>query len=335
MTHTVRLANGVELQARDDEPVLDAALRQGVALPYGCRNGVCGTCKAPVRSGEVTYPEGQPRALGAEERAAGLALLCQARAASDLVVDAAPQGEAEAEPRIVPARVVAIEALASDVRRLYLRPPEGRHLPYRAGQYIDILLADGERRSFSLASPPREDGLLELHIRRVPGGRFTAYVFDELEEGALLRIEGPFGQLFLRSDTARPAILVAGGTGLGPVKGILEDAMARGDPRPLHVYWGARHREGLYLDGLLRAWAADHERLTYTPVLSDPLATDAWQGRTGWVHEAVLADYPDLSGYDVYMSGPPPMTDAARAAFLDRGLDPERVFYDAFHFAHE
>ncbi len=335
MSYTVRFRDGTAVQAEPGEAILDAALRHGVSLPYGCRNGVCGTCKASVPAGEIAYPEDQPKALSEEERASGMALLCQARARSHLEVDLHPRDEEEIEPRILPARVARIEALASDVRRLYLRLPEGKRLPFWAGQYIDVLLSDGERRSFSLANPPHDDAYLELHVRYVPGGRLTTYIFEQMQEGELLRIEGPLGQFYLREDGRRPAILVGGGTGIGPIKGILEHAFAKGDPRHFHVYWGARHREGLYLHELMAGWAAERDHVTYTPVLSEPRPEDSWEGRSGWVHDAIVADFPDLSGLDVYMSGPPPMTDAAQAAFLERGLDPERLFYDAFHFSHQ
>ncbi|MFP4647636.1 MAG: 2Fe-2S iron-sulfur cluster-binding protein [Halorhodospira sp.] len=334
MTYSVRFSDGTEIHVGSEEAVLDAALRQGVSLPYGCRNGVCGTCKAPVRAGEVAYPPGQPKALGEAERAAGMALLCQARPCSDLAIDLEPLSEADTS-QVLPARVARIEHLAPQVCRLFLRLPAGKRLSFRPGQYIDILLEDGERRSFSLACSPLQEEALELHIRHIPGGRFTDYVFTQMREGELLRIEGPRGQLYLREDSTRPALLVGGSTGFGPLKGILEHALARGDRRSFHLYWGSRDRAGLYLHEQAQAWAAAHEALTYVPVLSEPHAEDRWAGRVGWVHEAVLQDHPDLSGFDVYMSGPPPMTKAAQAAFLEHGLNPERLFYDAFYFSHE
>ncbi len=335
MAHTVRFSDATEISVEPDEAVLDAALRQGVSLPYGCRSGLCGTCKAPVRAGDIAYPEGQPKALDSAEQAAGMALLCQARPRSDLAVDAEPVGDALAAPRILPARVARLERLAPGVCRLFLHLPAGRRLPFRAGQYIDILLSDGERRAFSLANSPLEDDHLELHIRHIPGGRLTEHVFEGMAEGDLLRIEGPLGQLYLREGSDRLALLVGGSTGFGPLKGILEHALASGDRRPFHLYWGSRDRSGLYLHELAQGWAAESETVTYTPVLSEPPPEDGWNGRTGWLHEAVLADFPDLSGVDVYMSGPPPMTEAARPAFLAHGLDPERLFYDAFYFSHE
>ncbi len=335
MAYTVRFSDATEIQVGPDEAVLDAALRQGVSLPYGCRSGLCGTCKAPLRAGEIAYPEGQPKALDSAEQASGMALLCQARPRSDLAIDTEPLEEALAAPRVLPARVARLERLAPAVCRLFLRLPAGKRLPFRPGQYIDILLGDGERRSFSLANSPLQDERLELHIRHIPGGRLTDHVFEGMAEGELLRIEGPLGQLYLREDSSRPALLVGGSTGFGPLKGILEHALASGDRRTFHLYWGSRDRAGLYLHELAQGWARESGTVTYTPVLSEPRPEDGWHGRTGWVHEAVLADFPDLSGFDVYMSGPPPMTDAARSAFLGHGLDPERLFYDAFHFSHE
>ncbi len=333
MTHRVRFRDETELSVAEGESILDAALREGIGLAYGCRNGVCRSCMAPVTRGSVRYPEGQPKGLSDEEQAAGYTLLCQARPLSDLVIDVTPT-EATAQPRTLAARVAHMEQLAPDVYQVFLSLPEGQRLPFRAGQYIDVLLSDGGRRSFSLANAPEDDHYLELHIRHVPGGRFTEYVFSSLKPGTPLRIEGPLGQFYLRS-SERPAILVGGGTGFGPLKAILDHAFHQGVERPLHLFWGARDRAGLYMHEHVEALAQAHANLIYTPVLSEPQPDDAWAGRTGWVHEAVLADYPDLAGYQVYMSGPPPMTDAAAAAFTEHGLDAEELFFDAFHFSHE
>jgi CDP-4-dehydro-6-deoxyglucose reductase len=315
--------------------VLDAALREkGSVLPYGCRNGTCGSCMGTILSGEVAYPDGRPPGLSESEQAGGKVLLCQARPRSDLVIEAREvKTGGDIAVRMLPCRVEQRELLAPDVMRLFLKLPNNERLQFLAGQYVDILLADGRRRGFSLANPPHADELLELHVRHVPGGVFTDYVFDKMKDKALLRFQGPLGTFFLREDSSRPIILMGGGTGFAPLKGMLEHVFHIELNRPLHLYWGARAKVDLYLDELPRRWAAEHPNFRYTPVLSEPRLEDGWLGRTGWVHEAVAADYPDLSGYDVYMSGPPPMIEVAKPAFAARGLPVEQLFYDSFEFS--
>ena len=336
MPFRVRIApSGKSFTVDDDERILAAALRQGVHLPYDCRNGTCGSCRARVVDGEVAYPDGRPAALTDRDREQGNALLCSALARADLVVEAEEGDPAQAVPvRTLPCRVARREQLAHDVMRLYLKLPESQRLRFRAGQYIDILTRDGQKRAFSLANPPHDDAFLELHVRHVPGGTFSEYVFGSLEDKALLRIRGPKGRFVLREASPRPMIFVAGGTGFAPIKGIVEHALAEGVERPMWVYWGVRARRDLYLDATARQWAAGHPGLRYVPVLSEPDAADAWTGRTGFVHQAVAADFPDLSGYDVYASGPPVMVNAARDAFVAQGLPPEHMYSDAFEYAY-
>lgn len=333
--HVIIQPGGHEFQVADNESVLDAALREkGSILPYGCRNGTCGSCMGTLLSGQVVYPEGRPSALSEREAIEGKALLCQARPDSDLVIEVREVKTAGDIPvRILPCRVEQRELLAPDVMRLSLRLPNTERLQFLAGQYVDILLADGRRRSFSLANPPHADSLLELHVRHVPGGFFTSYIFERMKEKALLRFQGPLGTFFLREDSPRPVILVGGGTGFAPLKGMLEHAFHIGWNHPLHLYWGARAQVDLYLNMLPQRWLEEYPHFRYTPVLSEPRIEDHWKGRTGWVHEAVIADYPDLSGYDVYMSGPPPMIDAAKSAFMAQGLPAEQLFYDSFEFS--
>ncbi len=332
MTHQVRIeGTDHQFDVGDDESVIDAALRAGLMLPYSCRSGTCGTCKGDIVEGAIAYPDGLPPAIDAKEDAAGKALFCQARPASDLLIRVAEVREAGAiQPQRLPARVEHIEEVAPDVRRLFLKLPRDKRLAFLAGQYLDILLRGGQRRSFSLANAPHDDERLELHVRHLPGGVFSEYVFTGLQPGALLRFEGPLGNFFLREDSDRPMILMGGGTGFGPIKGIVEHALHLGVTRPMHVYWGARAQADLYLDSLPREWAARHPSVLYTPVLSEPARDTAWEGATGFVHEQVLNDHPDLSGFDVYMSGPPPMINAAREAFTSAGLPAERLFYDSF-----
>ncbi len=333
MSFRVRLhGSEIGFPIAPDQSVLDAALAAGVPLAHNCRSGNCGACLARLHAGEVAYPDGEPDALRGE--AADQAVLCQARARSDLVIDARlPEAKADIRVKNLPARVAGLDRLCHDVIRLRLKLPASERLEYRAGQYIEILLRDGRRRAFSIANAPGDDALLELHIRLVPGGSFTEYVFNEMRPKAMIRLEGPFGHFHLREEGDRPVILMGGGTGFAPLKGMIEHAIAAGLNRPMHLFWGARSRRDLYQHGLALAWAERHDWLHYTPVLSDPMELDAWAGETGLVTGAVLARYPDLSDFDLYMSGPPAMVAAARPAFLAHGLPEERLFSDAFEFA--
>ncbi|MEJ2107845.1 MAG: CDP-6-deoxy-delta-3,4-glucoseen reductase [Acidiferrobacteraceae bacterium] len=336
MTYTIKNeASGTEFSADENESVLDAALRQGIVLPYSCHNGSCGTCKGRVVSGAVDYGQYDPAALSDAERADGLALFCQARPLSDLVIRAQELGAVANIPvKTLPARVVKMEKLAHDVMGLWLRLPANQRLQFLAGQYIDILLRGNEHRSFSLANAPADDEMLQLQIRLVPGGSYTGHVFEAMKEKDLLRFRGPLGTFFLRDEPALPAILVAGGTGFAPMKSILEQLFASGERRDVHLYWGARSLRDLYAADLARSWAQEYNFFRFTPVLSDPQPEDGWIGRTGWVHEAVIADHPDLSGTEVYASGPPPMIDALKAACLAHGLATDHLYYDSFEFAH-
>lgn len=336
MTFKIRIqSSGHEFTAEEKETVLAAALRQGVMLAYSCRNGACGTCKGKLVSGEVDYGTYESKAMSAGEKENGHALFCQAKPLSDLVIEAKEIAAAKDIPiRIMPARVVQMEKLADDVMRLSLKLAEGQRLQFLAGQYIDILLKDNQRRSFSLSTSPLSDELLQLHIRHVPGGHFTNHVFEKMKEKDLLRFQGPFGMFFLREESDRPAILVAGGTGFAPIKGILEYAFANGIMRPLHLYWGVRAKRDLYLPDLPQAWAREHSNFKFTPVLSGPRPEDHWSGRQGWVHEAVAADYPDLSQHELYASGPPPMIDAIKGMAKKLRLPEDRLYYDSFEFAH-
>ena len=328
--------SGQELHAEPDESVLDAALRQGLALPYGCRNGACRSCKARVLEGQVEYPDGLPKSLTPLDTAQGFALLCMAHPTTDLRIEVE---EIDSEQKIVvrnlPCRVAQKRQLAHDVIGLELMLPASERLQYLPGQYVDVLLRDGRRRAFSLANAPREDDRLELQIRHVPGGTFSEYVFHHLKERALLRLRGPLGSFYLRKKDHQPVILMAGGTGFAPVKAIVEGALAGGFPGKIHLYWGVRARRDLYMHDLASAWAAGHDGLAYTPVLSEPLAEDQWSGRRGFVHDAVLEDFADLSPFTVYVSGPPIMVRAGREKFIARGLDPARFHSDSFDYAYE
>ncbi|MDX1432485.1 MAG: CDP-6-deoxy-delta-3,4-glucoseen reductase [Gammaproteobacteria bacterium] len=328
--------SGNEFEVSPEESVLEAALRQGVVLPYGCRNGACRSCKARVLAGEIHYPGGPPKGLTPADIARGDALLCSAHAVTDLTIAAEELGSGrDLQARTLPCRVAAKRQLAHDVVGLELVLPAAERLQYLPGQYVDIVLRDGRRRAFSIANAPRPDDRLELHVRVVPGGSFSEHVAHHLKERALLRIHGPLGAFYLRRDASRPAILMAGGTGFAPVKAMIEGALTEGSGPDLHLYWGVRARRDLYMDELARGWAREHTRLTYVPVLSEPAPGDGWAGRTGFVHERVLEDFPDLGGFAVYMSGPPVMVRAGSEAFTARGLEPEHCYSDSFDYAYE
>ncbi|MBE2263242.1 MAG: cytochrome b N-terminal domain-containing protein [Burkholderiaceae bacterium] len=320
------------IQVRAGETLLDAGLREGRPMPYECRNGACGVCKCTVLHGEVRLLGFQPDALTEVERAAGKTLLCCAQPVSDLEISYVPaEGKAGTAVRQYTATVTRMDRLTEDVMQLVLRV-EGSPLAYRAGQYINILLPDGSRRSFSFASAPRPDTAeIELQIRHIDGGRFTPAVFETMKTGDRLTFEGPLGAFTLRDDSDKPVIFVAGSTGFAPVKSMVEHAFRTGLQRPMILYWGVRRRRDLYLGDLAEEWAREHANFTFIPVLSEPEAGDHWEGRTGLVHEAILADFPDLSTHQVYACGSVGMVEAAYPAFMARGISSADCFSDAFH----
>ena len=323
-------------QAESDETLLEAALRQGINLPYGCRNGACGACKGTVVSGEFDPGSTQAHALNDAERAAGKTLFCCAKARSDLTVECKEVGSKEIQAKTFPARVQAMVRRAADVIELQLKLPATERLQFLAGQYVDILLKDGHRRSFSLANAPHDDALLILHVRHIPGGVFTDQVFSTMKERDILRLNGPHGFFFLREDSPKPIVFVAGGTGFAPVKSIVEHALHNRIARPITIYWGSRTVAGLYQADLPAQWAAAHSHIRFVPVVSEPDAGDGWTGRTGLVHQAVMQDLPDLSDHQVYACGAPAMVDAAREGLTqDCGLPLAEFFADTFSFASD
>jgi CDP-4-dehydro-6-deoxyglucose reductase len=316
------------------ESVLDAAMREGIILPYGCRNGTCGTCMGTLCTGEVDYEDAQPVALTERDRAQNRILLCQARPVSDLTIAVREVRTCGDIPvKRLPCRVLRMDRLSEDVMRLVLRLPPTDRLQFLAGQYVEILLPDNRRRGFSIANAPHDDAYIELHVRHVPGGYFSHMVFEQLREKALLRIAGPYGGFYLREDSDRPILLAGGGTGFAPLKAMLEHAFHRGVRRPMHLFWGVRGRSDLYLDELPRAWRLAYANFNYTPVLSEPSPEDRWTAETGNVIDSVVRHYPDLGSFDIYMSGPPAMIEAGKQTFAAHGLDKDRLNFDSFEFA--
>ena len=324
--------SGHSFDVAEGESVLEAALRHGYILPYGCKNGACGSCKGRIVSGAVDYGSYQAKALSDAEKAEGKALFCQAKPLGDLVIEARTVGAAKDIPvKTLPCRVQKMERVADDVIVLELKLPANERLQFLPGQYLEFLLRDGSRRSFSMANSPEQDELIQLHVRHVPGGQFTDHVFGKMKERDILRFEGPHGTFFLREDSEKPIVFVASGTGFAPIKAILEHALRKGIARPMTLYWGGRRPKDLYLNELPAKWASEHANFRYVPVISDALPEDGWTGRTGFVHRAVMEDFPDLSGHQVYACGVPIMVDSARRDFIARCKLPEDEFYaDSF-----
>ncbi|MBI5331159.1 MAG: CDP-6-deoxy-delta-3,4-glucoseen reductase [Betaproteobacteria bacterium] len=325
--------SGHQFSAAEGETLLAAALNAGFSLPYGCRNGACGACKGKVLSGAVDLGAYQDGALTEADKDKGLALFCCATARSDVAIEVKEVGAVRDIPiKTLPCRVERMERLAHDVMALWLKLPSNERLQFLPGQYIDFLLKDGQRRSFSLANPPEEDALLELHIRHVPGGHFTDQVFNSMKVKDILRIKGPLGSFFLR-ESDKPALFLAGGTGFAPIKALLAHALHHGVDRQMTLYWGAKQVRDLYLPQLPAQWQQEHgDRFRFIPVIASPAPEEHWPGRTGFVHEAILADFDDLSGYEVYACGAPAMIQAARRDFQARGLPEDAFFADSFDF---
>ena len=336
MPHRVSLRPAQrDFDVADDETILAAAIRQGIGLPYGCRDGACGSCKSRLVEGRVAHGTHQAKALTSEEEEAGFLLTCCARPLTDCVIEARSVPGAGDFPVLkLPGRVMSIARPARDVALLRVQLPANQNFRYRAGQYVEFVLRDGARRSYSMANAPGrlgEPAAIELHIRHMPGGKFTDHVFGAMKEKEILRMEGPMGSFFLREDSAKPIVLLASGTGFAPIKAIVEQMQDAGDARPAVLYWGCRMRADLYLDDWARSAAEAMPNLRYVPVLSEPGESDAWSGRTGLVHEAVMSDLPDLSGHQVYACGAPVMVDAAHRDFTARCGLPEDDFYaDSF-----
>lgn len=325
-----------EFTAEDGQSVLDAALAAGIVLPYSCRNGACSTCKGKVVSGSYEAGASPAQVLSPEDISEGYTLFCQAKPTSDLLIEAHEiRMASDIQIRKMPSRVMAMEPAASDVMVIKLQLPATDPYRFYAGQYLEFILKDGRRRSYSMATPPTDSNLVELHIRHMPGGAFTDHVFGtggtQMKVREILRVEGPFGSFFLRDDSDKPVVFLASGTGFAPIKAIVERMIATGDQRKAVLYWGGRRPADLYMHDKALEWARDMPNFSYVPVVSDAQGDDNWTGRTGFVHQAVLHDIPDLSGYQVYACGAPIMVNSARKDFIELcGLPEDDFFADAF-----
>ncbi len=337
MSYQVTLkTSGKQFTVNQDETVLEAALRQNINLPYGCKNGACGSCKGKVLEGQVTHGQHSESAMSRADETGGATLFCCAHPQSDLLIEAREvQGAGDIAIRKVPCRVNAISRHGSDVAILKLQLPASERFQFLAGQYLEFLLKDGQRRAYSIANAPEQEGPLELHIRHLPGGLFTDFVFaakdPALKEKDILRFEGPLGSFFLREDSKKPIIFVAAGTGFAPIKSIIEQMQAKKIQRPISLYWGGRRPSDLYMNSLCETWAQDLPDFKYIPVISDALPEDTWDGRSGFVHEAVMTDHPNLKDFQVYACGAPVMVNAARQDFSSQCHLPEEEFFaDSF-----
>ena len=338
MTYTITVQpSGRSFETDSGETMLMAGIRQGIGLPYGCKDGACGSCKCKKLSGSVRHGPHQDKALSAQEEADGYVLTCCGTPTSDVVLESRQVTHAGAFPiKKMPARVAALDKLSPDVMRVKLQLPANDVIQYHAGQYVEFILRDGARRSYSMANAPHtliESGapMVELHVRHMPGGKFTDHVFAAMKEKEILRIEGPYGSFYLRDDSPKPIVLLASGTGFAPIKAIIEHMQFMGITRNAVLYWGGRRPHDLYLNDWVQAQCAEMPHLKYVPVVSDALPEDGWSGRTGFVHQAVLQDLPDLSGHQVYACGAPIVVDSARQDYTRQAGLPDDEFYaDAF-----
>jgi len=334
MSHKVTVhPSGHQFEVDEGEAILDAAMRQNIDLPYGCRGGACGSCVGYVIKGEVYYND-EPIALDDDMRDAHQALFCIGKTSHDLEISIEEvEGLSHQEIKQLGCHVSSKDKLCHDVISLKITLDNNERLQYHAGQYIEFILEDGKHRAFSIANSPHNDQRLELHIRHVDGGVFTDFLFDSMPENSSLQMQGPLGSFYLREDRNRPIIMMGGGTGFGPLKAMIEHIEHVKFNQPVHLFMGVRALRDLYMNDMVKEWISNNDKLSFTAVLSDPMDEDNWQGETGFVHQAVANHYSDMSGFDIYMSGPPPMVNAAVDLFIQQGASKENMFSDAFEYS--
>jgi ferredoxin-NAD(P)+ reductase (naphthalene dioxygenase ferredoxin-specific) len=311
------------------QTILEAALAQGVPYPHGCRSGNCGACKSRLISGDVEMSPHSEFALTGEEKAQGLILACRAVPWEDVEIEWLGEDEVIAHPlRKLTCRVASVDTMTHDIKRVRLDVLAGGPYLFSAGQFASVTFDGQPARDYSMANLPA-DPVLEFHIREVPGGAVSTYVQNSLAVGDEVRVEGPFGASWLRDTHRGPILALAGGSGLAPIKSIVEQALSLGMEQDIHLYFGVRDERDLYLEDHFEDLCAKYPNLTFTPVLSDPSGTTA--RRPGFLHEAVKRDFDDLDGAKVYLAGPPPMVEAASLLAQELGLRQADIHADAFY----
>ncbi len=324
-------STGKTFSVEGGETILEAALRNDIQLPFGCLTGGCGSCKGKVIEGEVDHGDSKAFALSESDRGQGMALFCQARPQSNLAVDTLNGYQQKNPAKKLPSRVSSINKISSDVISLELKTPPTQNFEFIPGQYIDVLLDNGKRRSYSMANTPDGSHTIQLHIRAIKDGLFTDFVMNTLREKDILRLEGPLGDFSFDRSTDKPAIFLASGTGFAPIKSIIEDQLKQDCSRELTLYWGGRRPQDLYMNLLAEQWSRENSHFKYVPVVSQPRVDDLWKGKTGNVHKAVMEDFKSLADVQIYACGAPAMVEAAQKDFVQyRELPEEEFFSDAF-----
>ena len=329
-TYKIKIqSSGEEFHVKPSQTILEGAIASGITLPYGCQDGACGSCKGKVISGKYFLNEYQSSALTDSDIKAGNTLYCKSMAQEDLVIEPnIPEVYNQYSPKVLPVKVESLTRLNHDVMQMFLKLPAKETFRFKAGQYIEFIMGDGSRRAFSMANAPL-DSMIELHLRLIEGGKFTSFVFNEMKEKSIHRIEGPIGQFYLR-DSEKPIIFIAGGTGFAPIKSIIEDMIANKNKRKIYLYRGVRSEKDFYMNELVNDWIKKLEGLTYIPVVEDGLSEDA---RSGYVHHAVLEDFKNLNDIQVYCCGAPGLVENAFKDLTKSGLPDDQFFADAFTFA--
>lgn len=330
MTKTVEIRQAQRsIRVPEVRTILEVALEEGIPYPHGCRSGRCGSCKSRLVSGEVDLLPHTPFALSPSERSQGLILACRAQPLSDLTVSWLGKEEEKADHpvRRIRTQVVALENATHDIKRVRLMPEDGPPLAFTAGQYAQVTFPGAPTRDYSMANMPGETEL-EFHIRRIPGGAASERVATRLARGDRVEVRGPLGSAFLRESHTGPILAVAGGSGLAPIKSIVETAHAHGLRQPIRVYFGVRTERDLYLVDHFQRMAKAYPNLSFAPVLSEEPRSDRY--RTGFVTDAIAMDVSDLDGWKAYMAGPPAMIDAAGPLLQERGLRSEDMHVDVF-----